>query len=283
MKHRELFKVSVMCRVFRVSRSGLYDWINRRKSSHKQEDEVLDKEIKTIFDSSRQTYGARRIKGELAEKGKQVSRSRVRRLMKNQNLEVKTKKKFKVTTNSGHGLPVAENLLNREFDVDMPDRTYVGDITSIWTDEGWLYLAVFLDLFSRQVVGWSMASRMKAQLVVNALVMACERRSPKAGLIVHSDRGSQYASKKYRKQLVANDFVCSMSRRGNCWDNAPAESFFRTLKTELVHHFQFKTRQEAIDAIFEYIEVFYNRQRKHSTLGYQSPAVFEQNYYSEAA
>jgi len=283
MKHQALFKVSAMCRVFEVSRSGFYDWVKRSKSSHKQEDEVLEKEIRTIFDNSRQTYGTRRIKDELAEKGKQVGRPRIRRLMKKQNLEVKTKKKFKVTTDSEHGLPVAENLLNQEFDVDMPDRAYVGDITYIWTDEGWLYLAVFLDLFSRQVVGWSMASRMKAQLVVNALAMAYERRSLKPGLIVHSDRGSQYASKQYRKQLAFNGFICSMSRRGNCWDNAPAESFFRTLKTELIHHFQFKTRQEAIDAIFEYIEVFYNRQRKHSTLGYQSPTVFEQNYYSEAA
>ena len=239
--HRDLFKVNTMCKVFGVSRSGFYDWVKRDKSSHKQEDEILEKEIKTIFDDNRQTYGTRRIKGGLAENGKQVSRTRIGRLMKKQKLEVKTKKKFKFTTNSDHDLPVANNLLNRGFEVAEPDCTYVGDITYIWTDEGWLYLAVFLDLFSRQVVGWSMSSRMKAQLVINALEMACERRSLEPGLIVHSDRGSQYASKKYQKLLEAMGFHCSMSRKGNCWERQRAgRKLFPHIENGVDTPFQFQ-------------------------------------------
>lgn len=282
-EHWNQFCISSMCRVFDVSRSGYYDWVNRGKSKQKQADEELQKEIKVIFDARRETYGTRRLKDELSDQGKQVSRPRIGRLMKKQNLQVKTRKKFKVTTNSDHGQPVADNLLNREFLVDRPDRVYAGDITYIWTDEGWLYLAIFLDLFSRKIVGWAMSSRMKSQLVIDAFEMACKRRAPETGLIVHSDRGSQYASATYRKLLESGGFQCSMSRRANCWDNAPAESFFRTLKTELIHHFHFCTRQEAIAAIFEYIEVFYNRQRKHSTLGYQSPMLFEQVFYKKVS
>jgi len=281
--NREIFKISSMCKVFEVSRSGYYDFLNREKSQHQQEDERLELDIKGIFEKNRKTYGTRRIKEDLAEQGDRVSRQRIARLMKNQELVVKTKKKFKYTTDSKHGLAVADNILDRKFSVEAPDRVYTGDITYIWTDEGWLYLAVVLDLFSRRIVGWSMSARMKAQLVVEAMEMACDRRSPCEGVIVHSDRGSQYASEAYQKLLKGKKFECSMSRKGNCWDNAPSESFFRTLKTEEVHHYRYRTRQEAIDSIFEYIEVYYNRQRKHSTIGYMSPVAFEKAYYAVAA
>jgi putative transposase len=282
-ENQEIFKIRRMCHVFSVSSSGYYDWCRRGKSQHQLEDERLESDIKSFFEEGRKTYGTRRIKDDFAAQGEQISRPRIARLMKKQGLVVKTKKKFKNTTDSNHERPVAENLLNREFSVEAPNQVYTGDITYIWTDEGWLYLAVVLDLFSRQVVGWSMSARMKAQLVVSAMTMACERRSPDKGLMFHSDRGSQYASAKYQKLLEDREFVCSMSRKGNCWDNAPSESFFRTLKTELVHHYRFRTRQEAMDAIFEYIEVFYNRQRKHSTLGYINPTAYEQAFYEVAA
>ncbi len=282
-ENEKKFKRSRMFDVFDVSKSGYYDWLKRESSSRQKEDERLSKDIKDSFNRNRQTYGTRRIKDDLTDQGDQVSRTRIARLMKEQDLSVKTKKKFKITTNSEHQHPIAPNLVNREFTVEVPDQVYTGDITYIWTEEGWLYLAVLLDLFSRQVVGWAMSSRMTSKLVMSALEMACQRRSPGKGLIVHSDRGSQYASKKHRKLLEAKEFECSMSRKGNCWDNAPSESFFGTLKTELIHHYEYSTRQEAVDAIFEYIEVFYNRQRKHSTLGYMNPTAFEQAYYEKAA
>jgi putative transposase len=199
----------------------------------------------------------------------------VGRLMKLQGLESKVKRKFKATTNSNHGRPVAPNLLDREFQVDQLDTVYAGDITYIPTAEGWLYLAVMLDLCSRAVVGWAMSERMTAQLVNDALMMAIWKRNPPNCLMVHSDRGSQYASDIYQKTIKDNGFICSMSRKGNCWDNSPSESFFHTLKTELTHHSRYQTRQEAKQEIFEYIEVFYNRQRRHSTIGYQTPLGYE--------
>ena len=276
------FKIRAMCRVFEVSRSGYYEWLDRGPSKHTQEDDRLRIVIKKCFEQSRETYGSRRIKVDVSQQGKPVSRPRIARLLKEEGLAVKTKKKFRVTTDSKHNLPVAKNILNREFTVDEPNKVYTGDITYVWTEEGWLFLAVVLDLFSRSVVGWSMSARMKAELVCQAMEMACQRCSPSGEIISHSDRGSQYASEEYQKLLAANGMVCSMSRKGNCWDNAPTESFFHTLKTELVHHCKFTTRQEATDAIFEYIEVFYNRQRKHSTLGYMSPAAYEEAYYEAA-
>ena len=264
-----------MLRVLEVSSSGYYDWKSRPQSKRAQEDEALKEKIHKSHEDSRQTYGARRIQSDLIDDGHTVSRTRVRRLMKEECLESKVKKKFKATTDSKHDKPVAENKLNRDFDPEAPDQVYAGDITYIHTAEGWLYLAVFIDLYSRAVVGWSMSNRMKASLVNDALTMARWNRKPKPGLIVHSDRGSQYVSDIYQKQLRDHKFVCSMSRKGNCWDNAPSESFFHTLKIELIHHMHYQTREEAKQSIFEYISVFYNRKRKHSSNGYLSPEVYE--------
>jgi len=211
----------------------------------------------------------------LAAEGIEISRNRVARLMKEAGLRAKTKRRFKATTQSKHDLPVAPNLLDQDFTVDRPNAVWVSDITYIPTDEGWLYLATTIDLYSRRVVGWAMEPHMKTDLVMAALTMAIGIRNPGPGLLHHSDRGSQYASRRYQEALKAAGMRCSMSRKGNCYDNAVQESWYHTLKTELVFHVRFKTRAEAISKIFEYIEVFYNRERLHSSLGYKAPAVFE--------
>lgn len=224
---------------------------------------------------NRRVYGTRRIREEFIEQGEMVSRNRIGRLMKQQNLACKTKRKFKVTTDSKHNHPVAPNLLGRRFNVQHRDQVYVGDITYIPTSEGWLYLAVFIDLFSRMVVGWSMSDRIKSDLTCDSLSMAIWKRRPADGLMVHSDRGSQYASHKFQDLLETHGFICSMSRKGDCWDNAPAESFFHTLKSELANYGRYGTREQAKQEIFEYIEVFYNRQRRHSTICYLSPVAYE--------
>ena len=233
------------------------------------------KMITERFEQGRGTYGTRRLKRKLAEHGWTVSRRRIGRLLKKMGLSCKTKRKFKATTDSRHHLPVAPNVLNRQFDVDRPDQCYVGDITYIATQEGWLYLAIVIDLFSRKVVGWSMAKHMRASLVNDALLMALWSRKPEKGLIWHTNRGSQYASESHRALLKEHGIIQSMSRKGDCWDNAVSESFFHSLKTELIHHCQFKTRQQARQAIFDYIEVFYNRQRLHSANDYLSPVAYE--------
>jgi len=261
-----------------VSPSAYYDWLKRPESDRSLEDKQLGEKVKKIHKKSRETYGTRRIRQELVEDGESISRTRVGRLMKLHGLESKSKRKFKATTNSDHSRPVAPNLLDRQFLVDQPDTVYAGDITYIPTDEGWLYLAVLIDLYSRAVVGWAMSERMTAQLANDALIMALWKRQPNEGLMVHSDRGSQYASDLYQKTIKDHNFVCSMSRKGNCWDNAPSESFFHTLKTELTHHRRYQSRQDAKEEIFEYIEVFYNRQRRHSTIGYQTPLDYETAY-----
>lgn len=271
-----------MCSVLGVPRSGYYEWQERPESTHSAADNRISQKIKTVFENNRKTYGTRRIKRDLAEIGEIVSRPRISRLMKKQGLECKSKRKFKATTNSKHNKPVAPNHLDRKFQVSLPDTAYVGDITYIPTGEGWLYLAVLIDLFSRSVVGWSMSSRINAKLVDDALYMAIAKRKPSAGLLLHSDRGSQYASDLYQGSIKKSGFTCSMSRKGNCWDNAPSESFFHTLKTELTHHENYATRAEAKSNIFEYIEVFYNRQRRHSAIGYLSPAVYEAAYQKAA-
>ena len=228
------------------------------------------------FYQQRERAGARIIKKLLQlVDGKTASRRRVGRLMKSLS---KTKKRFKATTNSKHKLPVVSNLLDRQFTVGKPDKAYVGDITYVWTDEGWLYLSIWLDLFSRAVVGWSMGDRLKACLATDALKMSIEQRNTPPGLIVHSDQGVQYASSDFQDLVEENNFVCSMSRKGNCWDNSVAESFFGSLKKELIHHRRFRTREEASLEIFDYIEIFYNRQHSHSNNDYVSPLEFEAEY-----
>lgn len=275
-EHSSSYPVSVLCRFIGVSRSCYYAWLNRAKTDREKENEYLTEQIKALFEAGRGLYGTRRIKSKLAEKGLHVSRRRIGRLMKKAGLVCKTKKRFKATTDSKHNKPIAPNLLDRQFNVSQPDCCYVGDITYIRTDEGWLYLAVVIDLFSRQVVGWSMDKRMKAKLVNDALIMALLKRKPAKGLIWHTDRGSQYASDSHRKILSDYEIVQSMSRKGNCWDNAVSESFFHSLKTELVYLSHFNTREQAKQEIFEYIEVFYNRERLHSANGYLSPVDYEQ-------
>jgi len=275
--HSDQFTLSAMCRALAVSRSGYYEWLKRPPSSHAQADQVLSKRIVHHFEVNRHVYGTRRLKVCFAQEGQHVSRRRIGRLMAEQALQVKTRRKFKPTTDSSHGQAVAPNVLQRQFDLDQPDTAYVGDITYIWTAEGWLYLAVVIDLFSRAVVGWAMNRWLKAELVTNALQMALDQRQPRPGLIMHTDRGSQYAAERYVQLLHHYEIVPSMSRKGNCWDNAVAESFFHTLKTECVYLETFATREQAQDALFEYIEVFYNRQRRHSANGHLAPVLYEQS------
>jgi len=263
--------------VLTVAASGYYAWRRRERCLRDYENQRLLVEIKAIHEESGGSYGSPRIYHELRKKGFPYSENRVARIMRDDGIRAKTTKKFKVTTDSKHTMPVAENLLDREFEVDRPNTVWTSDISSIWTREGWMYLAVVLDLFSRRIVGWAMDKRMKRQLVIDALEMAIGRRHPGLGLLHHSDRGSQYASKDYQKLLTKHGFIGSMSRKGDCWDNAPTESFFSTLKRERVYHRTYRTRLEARTDIFNYIECLYNPYRLHSTLGYQSPAQFENN------
>jgi putative transposase len=237
--------------------------------------------IETIFTDNRNIYGTRRIVIKLAKDGVVVSRRRVGKLMKLANLSCKTKRKFKVTTSSKHNRPISPNLLNRQFNVAVPDKYWVGDITYIPTNSGWLYLSTVIDLYSRKVIGWSMADNMKSKLINDALTMAIWKRKPKKGLIWHSDRGVQYASKSHRNILKDHGIIQSMSRKGDCWDNAVAESFFHTLKTELTNHYKFKNQEEAKNVIFEYIEVFYNKIRIHSANDYLAPVEFEETQLRE--
>ena len=274
-QHCDQFQVRSMCQALDVSRSGYYDWLTRAPSAHAQKDQVLSERIRVHFEANRRVYGTRRLKACLADEGEHVSRRRIGRLMAQQDLQVKTRRKFKVTTDSHHGQAVAPHVLERHFDVNEPDTAYVGDLTSIWTAQGWLYLAVVIDLFSRAVVGWSMSPWLKADLVTNALQMALDRRQPKAGLLMHTDRGSQYVADRYLHLMHRYGIEASMSRTGNCWDNAVAESFFHTLKTECVYLERFETREQAQTVIFDYVEVFYNRQRRHSSNGNLAPMVYE--------
>lgn len=267
-----------MCRVLCVSRSGYYAWRSRPESKRAKEDRQLLAEIKEVFEDSHRTYGSPRMQEELKKKGISAGRHRIARLMSTNGISGEKKKKFKVTTDSEHTKPVAENILNRNFVAKQPNEKWVTDITYIWTSQGWLYLAVILDLFSRMVIGWSIRERMTADLVCDALRMAIATRSPLTGVLSHSDRGSQYASTAYLKLLETFGISSSMSRKGNCWDNAVAESFFATLKKDLIYRFDFDTREQAKIEIFKYIEVFYNRRRIHSTLGYLSPFEFEEQH-----
>jgi putative transposase len=274
-EHQNKFSISAMCKVMGLSRSGYYEHLHRPQSAQTMKNKEMSAMVGEIFNEGRATYGARRIRRKLVQKKVIVSRRKVSKLMKESGLEVKTKRKFKATTDSNHNQPVAPNLLDRKFDVHQPNCYWVGDITYVPTEEGWLYLATVIDLYSRKVIGWSMDSRMKAELVNNALLMAIWQRKPKAGLVWHTDRGSQYASDSHRGILKQHHITQSMSRKGDCWDNAVAESFFHSLKTESIHHHKFKTREEAKHVIFEYIEVFYNRIRIHSANDYLSPVDYE--------
>jgi putative transposase len=271
----------MMCELLKVSRSGYYAWLERPESKRTKENKILSKHIQQIHTDSDQTYGSPRIQAELIVQGFTLSRQRVVRLMKRLNIKAHHKRRFKVTTDSQHALPIADNVLDRKFTATEPDQAWVADITYIETHQGWLYLAVVIDLFSRKVVGWSMAEHMRTDLVLTALEAALGKRIPaQSGLVFHSDRGSQYASSDYRTALERAGITCSMSRKGNCWDNAVAESFFGTLKTEFVHPRIFTTREIAKTAIAEWIEAFYNRKRLHSTIGYVSPIQFEENYWA---
>lgn len=273
---RAEYPVTLLCRVMQVARSGYYAWRKRPLSPRKVADMVLLQHIQDIFEEGRQTYGSERIQAILAEQGLRCGRERVARLMREADLRPKTGRRFKpVTTDSNHNRPVAPNRLNQDFTAAGPDQKWVTDITYVPTAEGWLYLAVVLDLYSRRIVGWAMSPSLHRQLVIDAVQMALGARNPAPGLLHHSDRGSQYASAEYQAILTEADMISSMSRKGHCYDNAPVESFFGTLKTELIFHRQYASRAEARADIFEYIEVFYNRIRRHSALDYKSPASYE--------
>jgi len=272
---REQFMLHVMCRAFKVSPSGYHMWRKRELSSRLQNDARLVGVIEKVHRGSRGTYGSPRVHAVLTGLGEDCSRPRVARLMRKHGIRAKTKRKFKATTNSKHKLPVAENILNRDFKPESPNQSWAGDITYLWTREGWLYLAVVIDLFSRKVVGWAMEPTLGREIVLKALKMAINARQPSAGLISHSDRGCQYASDDYQCLLDLYGMTCSMSRKGNCWDNSVVESFFGTLKQEHVFFCDFMTRDEARGSVFEWIECFYNRERLHSTLGNCSPEEYE--------
>ena len=280
-QHRDTWPVAWLCSALEVSKAGFYAWLDRPKSPQEQRRDTLLGEIRAIHQTVKGRYGSPRLHAELLARGHTCALNTVARLMQEAGIVARTHKKFRPhTTGSNHGLQVADNLLERQFQPQGPDQVWVGDITYIPTGEGWLYLAVVEDLYSRRIVGWSMDSSMTSRLVVDALEMAVQQRLPGEDLLAHSDRGSQYASEHYQRVLAGHGITCSMSQRANCWDNAPAESFFATLKKELVHLEDFATRAKARTAIFEYIEMFYNRQRLHSTLGYKSPEEFERTEHS---
>jgi putative transposase len=275
-EHSQLYPVSTMCQVLGVSVSGYYEWRGREPSQHEREDGELAKEIHRIFYAHRQVYGSPRIHAELRELGIRSSKERIARLMREMELCAKARRNKPVGTRRRKGVEPAPNLLNRDFGADSPNRKWVSDTTYVWTAEGWLYVAVVLDLFSRLVVGWAMSQSNDEQLVRLALEMALLRRSPPSAMLLHSDQGSPYTATGYLSRLTALGIVVSMSRVGDCYDNAAMESFFSTLKGECVERCAFPSRQEARQAIFEYIECFYNRVRRHSTLHYMSPVSYEQ-------
>jgi len=268
-----------MCEVFELIRSKYYQWLQNPISKRKKKDEILESKIRIIHNKSNKRYGSPRIHAELQANGEGVSRKRVARIMKENKIISISKKKFKATTNSKHSFPVCPNLLNQNFEVENPNQAWVGDITYISTAKGWLYLATVIDLFSRMVVGWAVSERMTTDLVEKAFLRAYWKRKPENRLIFHSDRGSQYASHSYQQLLKTLKVNQSMSAKGNCYDNAVAESFFGKLKTEFINHEKFNSRKEAKSGIFDYIEIFYNRERKHSTLNYLSPLLFEEYHY----
>jgi transposase InsO family protein len=285
-KHRKQFTLSALCRMLQVTCSGYYAWRQGPRSQRLQQDEQLSVSIRTIYDQSQRRYGSPRVHQELQAQGIGCSEKRVARLMREHDLVVRPARKFVVTTDSQHAHPVAANELNREYQVEAVadvNHVWASDITYVPTAEGWLYVAVVLDLKSRKVIGWGMEASLAQTLVTGALEMALGQRTVQAGLLHHSDRGSQYASHSYQELLQQQGITCSMSRRGNCWDNAPVESFFATLKKELVHRENYCTREEAKASLFHYIEVFYNRQRRHSALGYLCPDEYERRLQQPVA
>ena len=276
------FPVAVLCRVLGVSRAGFYAWQRRAESKRAQADRRLAVEIATIHTESRRCYGSPRVHAELRARGQCVGRKRVARLMRRAGLVARRRRRFRTTTDSNHGLPVPRNVLGRQFTAAAPDRRWVTDISFIATGEGWLYVAVILDLFSRRVIGWALSERLTTPLALEALRMAVTRRQPGPGLLHHSDQGGQYLSAEYRAVVAVHGMAMSMSRRANCWDNAVAESFFATLKVELLQDATWPTRAQARRAIVEYIELFYNAQRRHSAVGYLSPVAFERQWERRA-
>ena len=280
-KHRSSFPVWKMCSLLTISRSGFHAWVKPKRSKRALETQKLERIIRDIFYKFKGIYGSPRITSELHEMGYKISENRVAKIMRNIGLSGQSKAKFKVlTTNSAHAYPISPNLLKQKFRVCEPNKAWVSDITYIKLASGWLYLCVILDLFSRKIVGWSLADHMRTEMVIEALDRAARQNKPKKGLIFHSDKGSQYASYQFRDVLNKYGFISSMSRTGNCYDNAVAESFFGSLKTEEVYKNEYFNIFETRRNIFEYIDVFYNRHRKHSYLGYKSPIMFEQEYYA---
>ena len=274
------YSVPKLCKYLAVSVSGYYAWHNRPPSRHAREEARLEVEIQAAHKRNRGVCGAEKIQQDMADNGIQAGVCRIKRIKRKLGIYCKQKKKFKVTTDSKHKLPVAENILNQEFKADVPNKVWVSDITFIPTGEGWLYLAGHKDLFNGEIVGYAMGERITKNLVSESLFRAVSKKRPAKGLIHHSDRGCQYCSHDYRRLLEQFNMQASMSRKGNCYDNAPMESFWGTLKQELVHHRKYRTRKEAMEDISEYIEVFYNRQRRQARLGYLSPVIYERKFHA---
>jgi transposase InsO family protein len=281
--YRSSFAVEKMCLALKISKSGYYAWRDRPKSKRDLANEKLDHHIRTIYEQNKGRCGSPRITEALNDQEIACSENRVAARMRKNNIKAKTKKRFKVTTHSKHKHPISANLLNQDFTAQHPDQVWVSDITYLWTREGWLYLAVILDLFSRRIVGWAMSHRLGQEFVLNAFQQALWRRRPGSGVIFHSDQGVQYACTAFRNLLKEHKFIQSMSGKGNCYDNAVAESFFHTLKTELVYFETYHTREDARNSVFEYIETYYNRFRMHSTINYCSPVQFEQRWIDTKA
>jgi transposase InsO family protein len=277
---KAVFSINLMCKVLRVARSGYYAWRGREESARARRDRQLAVKIRAFHEASRGTYGSPRILDDLKDDGETVGRKRVARIMRQEDLTGQVPRQYRRTTDSKHNLPVAENIVDRNFDPKAPNQVWAADITYIRTWEGWLYVAVVLDLFSRRVVGWAIADHMRTELVLDAFMMAVEQRRPFAGLVHHSDRGSQYASHAYQDALGAHDMVCSMSRKGDCWDNSVVESFFGTLKEDLIHRHSWPTKSQAKRAIAEYIICFYNSHRRHSYIDNISPIEYEMRAFA---
>jgi putative transposase len=273
---KKAYPISALCHAMKVSRSGYYNWENRRETDRWKERKRLIPMVKEIHSQSKGSYGTRRISEELRLRGIHCGRDKARTLMKLSAVTARQSIKFKVTTDSKHNFPIAPNLLDRNFEASKPNKAWVSDITYLWTTEGWLYLAVIIDLYSRLVIGWSLNNRIDKCLIKDALRMAIWRRRPESDLIFHTDRGSQYCSDEIQEMLKTNRMISSMSRKGNCWDNAVSESFFGSLKTERVYGSQYQTREETRREVVDYIEMFYNSRRLHSYLGYLSPKAFEE-------